>query len=474
MLSSPKCKVLLLVVLLSQCWTVYSENKQAQEDDQTTAVQLEQKALGHARRGEAEQAVKCLDAYLAKTGDLSVLNDHLFFQIRDTTAYQALRSRYETQWNPLIILYVLISFLGIYTAIVMQFFRKQQAKQVTILSSYVITSSVLIIYLSIHLANTFFYIPNFLYLAGPLPFLLGPLLYFYFKTSWEEHELNFWELLHLIPVVFTALYLWPFIGETKSEKFAALHDFGVVLLPSESAIFIMIAQCLSLGVYGILLFLLKQDRQKHRLIKGLGVGRWNQHLITLYLFIAATYAIPALLLAHLEQYKVFVHALVWSLCSSIVFLAFKFQLKPELMQRHDYGVRPVFVTKYERTGLPRSYSMELKTQLLKLLQKKKIYTQPSISLDEVAKRLDVTRHHASQVINEHFNMSFFELINSYRVKEAMSLMRHTHKSDIKISEIAFQTGFSSRATFNKQFRKYAGQTPTEFCHSLSHRKLEKS
>ncbi len=219
MLSSPKCKVLLLVVLLTQCWTVYSDNKQAQEDDQTTAVQLEQKALGHARRGEAEQAVQCLDAYLAKTGDLSVLNDHLFFQIRDNTAYQALRSRYETQWNPLIILYVLISFLGFYTAIVMQFFRKQQAKQVTILSSYVITSSVLIIYLSIHLANTFFYIPNFLYLAGPLPFLLGPLLYFYFKTSWEEHELNFWELLHLIPVVFTALYLWPFIGETQSEKF---------------------------------------------------------------------------------------------------------------------------------------------------------------------------------------------------------------------------------------------------------------
>ena len=39
------------------------------------------------------------------------------------------------------------------------------------------------------------------------------------------------------------------------------------------------------------------------------------------------------------------------------------------------------------------------------------------------KLLDVTRYHASQVINEHFNMSFFELINSYRIKEAMSLMR---------------------------------------------------
>jgi hypothetical protein len=75
----------------------------------------------------------------------------------------------------------------------------------------------------------FFYIPNFLYLAGPLPFLLGPLLYFYFKTSWAEHELNFWELLHLIPTVFTALYLWPFINETKSEKFIAFSILVLIL-----------------------------------------------------------------------------------------------------------------------------------------------------------------------------------------------------------------------------------------------------
>ncbi len=68
MLSSPKCRVFSLAVLLSLWWTVYSDNKQAQEDDRTISVKLEQKALGHARRGEAEQAVQCLDAYLAKTG----------------------------------------------------------------------------------------------------------------------------------------------------------------------------------------------------------------------------------------------------------------------------------------------------------------------------------------------------------------------------------------------------------------------
>mgnify|MGYP000418435217 CR=1 FL=1 len=469
MISTPQSNVLLVLLLMGHFWLAFAYQESNFPNEVNSGFDLQQRAVGHARRGEVEQAVEAIEAYLVKTGDLTVLNDHLFFQIQDAIEYKMLRQKYRPKWNLLIVVYILVAFLGIYLAIVIQFFGKHQSKPVILLSSFIITSAVLIVYLSLHLANMFYYLPNFLYLAGPIPFILGPLMYFYFRTSWADHDLNFWELLHLIPAVFTALYLWPFINRSKSEKFTALHDYGEVLLPYESAIYIMIAQGLSLGIYGILLFLLKQERQKHRLIKGLGLGWWNQHLITLYLFVVAAYAIPVLLLTHLEQYEIFVHALVWSLCSIITFLAFKFQRKPELMQQHDFGVKTLFINKYERTGLPRGYSLELKSQLLKLLQQHKIYTQHSISLDEVAKRLDVTRHHASQVINEHFNMSFFELINSYRIKEAMSLMRHSHKSDIKISEIAFQTGFSSRATFNKQFKKYTQQTPTQFFSTYSKR-----
>ena len=140
--SSPKCKVILLFALLSQWWSVNYQNNIIQKEHRLSAIELEQKALGHARSGEAELAVQFIDAYLAKTGDLSVLNDHLFFQIQDSSAYQTLRNRYRPQWNPLIILYILVSFLGIYTAIVMQFFRRQQSKPVSLLSAYVITSAI--------------------------------------------------------------------------------------------------------------------------------------------------------------------------------------------------------------------------------------------------------------------------------------------------------------------------------------------
>ena len=101
--SSPKCKVILLFALLFQWWSVYSQNNIIQKEHRLSAIELEQKALGHARRGEAELAVQFIDAYLAKTGDLSVLNDHLFFQIQDSSAYQTLRNRYRPQWIPLII-----------------------------------------------------------------------------------------------------------------------------------------------------------------------------------------------------------------------------------------------------------------------------------------------------------------------------------------------------------------------------------
>tara|TARA_E500000318_G_scaffold111076_1_gene128381 strand:- start:6248 stop:6637 length:390 start_codon:yes stop_codon:yes gene_type:complete len=119
--------------------------------------------------------------------------------------------------------------------------------------------------------------------------------------------------------------------------------------------------------------------------------------------------------------------------------------------------------KYEKTGLSEAFSLELKNKLKHLMENEKLYLKHELKLDDIAELLDISRHHASQVINENFNRSFYEYINNYRIKEAKSkLCLNFENSSLSISEIAYQCGFNNRVSFYKAFKKITHITPKEF------------
>ena len=88
-------------------------------------------------------------------------------------------------------------------------------------------------------------------------------------------------------------------------------------------------------------------------------------------------------------------------------------------------------------------------------------------MEMLSERLGTSRHNTSQVINEHFQMNFFELINKYRVGEALEILRKDTNSNLSMIDIAYEVGFNNKVTFNKSFKKYAQQTPTQYLKSLS-------
>ena len=93
---------------------------------------------------------------------------------------------------------------------------------------------------------------------------------------------------------------------------------------------------------------------------------------------------------------------------------------------------------------------------------KKIYKESNINLEMLSKRLDTTRHNASQVINEHFEMSFHELVNKYRIQEAKEILQDDSKQGWNIIEVAYEVGYNNKVTFNKAFKKDTHLTPTEY------------
>jgi AraC-like DNA-binding protein len=98
--------------------------------------------------------------------------------------------------------------------------------------------------------------------------------------------------------------------------------------------------------------------------------------------------------------------------------------------------------------------------LREVMENEKPYLTHSLTLNQLAEQVGVAPRSLSNLINRHFQKSFFEFINYYRVEEAKRLLRSAN--DASILDTMLDSGFSSKAAFNRFFKKYVGKTPSEY------------
>ena len=82
-----------------------------------------------------------------------------------------------------------------------------------------------------------------------------------------------------------------------------------------------------------------------------------------------------------------------------------------------------------------------------------------LSLNDVALQIGVSRSHFAHLFKNYTNMTFVDFLTVERVKLAEILFRNPR---LRITDIAFESGFSSISSFNRSFRKIKGCSPTEF------------
>ena len=96
------------------------------------------------------------------------------------------------------------------------------------------------------------------------------------------------------------------------------------------------------------------------------------------------------------------------------------------------------------------------------MQQEKPYLDDELSLHELASQLKIPIHHFSMTINIELGKNFFHFISSYRVLEAKKILSDPKSKELTILKIAFESGFQSKAAFNKAFKEETGFTPTEY------------
>ena len=82
-----------------------------------------------------------------------------------------------------------------------------------------------------------------------------------------------------------------------------------------------------------------------------------------------------------------------------------------------------------------------------------------LSLNDVALEIGVSRSHFAHLFKNYTNMTFVDFLTVERVKLAETFFMNPN---LRITDIAFESGFSSISSFNRAFRKVKGCSPTEF------------
>ena len=90
----------------------------------------------------------------------------------------------------------------------------------------------------------------------------------------------------------------------------------------------------------------------------------------------------------------------------------------------------------------------------------KPYCNPEFKLMDIRSVLPMNRTYLSQFINDTYGCSFYQFVNRYRIEEAKRLMQE--HPEMKISEIAAHSGFSSPSSFSRAFSREIGLSPSEW------------
>ena len=94
----------------------------------------------------------------------------------------------------------------------------------------------------------------------------------------------------------------------------------------------------------------------------------------------------------------------------------------------------------------------------------------TLTLEDTASLMGFSKFHFSRLFKDYTGYTFCDYLNYRRIKATEELLP---RSDLPITEIAMQVGFSSISTFNRLFRVYKKCSPSEYRSKLSIHSLKK-
>ncbi|MDP4999293.1 MAG: helix-turn-helix transcriptional regulator [Saprospiraceae bacterium] len=104
----------------------------------------------------------------------------------------------------------------------------------------------------------------------------------------------------------------------------------------------------------------------------------------------------------------------------------------------------------------------LENALYKLFTEKKIYLDPTLKVNQVAKELGIGYDTLNQLLKDTQKGNFNQMVNGFRIEHAKNLLSDTGQEHLTIEGVALSSGFGSKQQFYNTFQQFVGIKPNEF------------
>ena len=118
------------------------------------------------------------------------------------------------------------------------------------------------------------------------------------------------------------------------------------------------------------------------------------------------------------------------------------------------------IGKYLKSTLTDHQLSAYQKKLEHAMKADQIFLDIALSLTSLANHLKIPTHHLTQVLSLKTGQTFYQYVNGFRIDYACSILYA--EKDVNIEELAENCGFNSKVSFNRQFKKIKGCTPSAY------------
>ncbi|WP_185216249.1 AraC family transcriptional regulator [Sphingobacterium mizutaii] len=320
--------------------------------------------------------------------------------------------------------------------------------------------SLLIITLLIHTVFAALFrdiIPGYKYvdLGAPFGLLYGPFLYFGYLAFKYKRVTGKTILIHGFPFLIMSVIFIIFLS-SEFIRFQYGKLYYVVLYSMFG---------LSWILYPILV-LLKGNISD---FLQLDTKRLYYYFIILLLVLAA-FIIPTIMSSFIDKFDVgkpvsgvtvyLIMMIGVSMIYNYLFRTLVSQVRPQGFPLSNHSFKKNETTEYSLKVNQNVKESPYKEKILQYLEEKR-YLSPEFNIDVMARDLKISRPLISQFFKDYFNQNALKTINALRVEEVCKELSK-EDFDMNIDELALRCGFSSRASFYRNFNLEKKCTPIEY------------
>jgi AraC-like DNA-binding protein len=302
-------------------------------------------------------------------------------------------------------------------------------------------------------------------------FLQLPAFYLYvLSVCYSDFKLKPGHLIHIIPFLIANLILLPrFYTASLASKISFIEKSSSMLEIQFNHVFIHI----QIVLYLIAAFMVLRKAKKIYLENYAGASIESLHWLFQFTLALSVFFLIALLknVFKFTQYPNISERLKIGLFLFELFIIFWYLYKalnnPTLFRNVDSKLKLVksIISEEKNSEQLAVNEKEYNEELLKLkkyMTEEKPFLNPSLTIQDISKEIDIPVRDLSLLINHRLDQHFYDFVNTYRIENAMDILKDVTQNKVTVLEILYHVGFNSKSSFNTAFKKHTGNTPTGY------------